>query len=87
MWKKRALEQSTFRLAEGINYAVIPREIKGNGRTWSVVYMPQKQFLTKPTFFLQSKGGTVKDVSGVLRQELRPTVMGPKELPARKCIV
>lgn len=78
---------ATFRLAEGINYAVIPGEIKSNGRTWSLVYMPRKQFLTKPTLFLQSEAGTVEDVSGILRQELRPTVMGPKELPARKCYV
>ena len=49
--------------------------------------MPRKQFLTKPTLFLQSEAGTVEDVSGILRQELRPTVMGPKELPARKCYV
>ncbi|KAB0384420.1 hypothetical protein FD755_006337 [Muntiacus reevesi] len=69
---------ATFRLAEGINYAVIPGEIKGKGRTWSMVYMPRKQFLTKLTLFLQSEGGTVEDVSGVLRQELRPTVMAPE---------
>ncbi|KAB0347926.1 hypothetical protein FD754_012783 [Muntiacus muntjak] len=68
---------ATFRLAEGINYAVIPGEIKGKDRTWSVVYMPRKQFLTKLTLFLQSEGGTVEDVSGVLRQELRPT--GPRK--------
>lgn len=69
---------ATFRLAEGINYAVIPGEIDGKGRTWSVVSMHRKQFLTKLTLFLQSEGGTVEDVSRVLRQELRPTVMAPE---------
>ena len=78
---------TTFKLAEGINYAVIPGEIMSNGRTWSVIYMPRKQFLTKPTLFMQSEARTVEDVSGILRQELRPTVMGPRELPARKCYV
>ena len=58
---------ATFRLDEGINYAVIPGEINGKGRTWSVASMPRKQFLTKLTLFLQSKAGTVEDVPRVLR--------------------
>ncbi|KAM7059541.1 paraneoplastic antigen-like protein 8C [Molossus nigricans] len=79
-----------IRLMEDINYAVIPREIKGKGGMWRVVYMPRKQdieFLTKLNLFLQSEGRTVEDVARVLRQELCPTVTGPRELPARKCCV
>lgn len=77
-----------IRLAEDINYAVIPREIKGKGGLWRVVYMPRKQdieFLTKLNLFLQSEGRTVEDVARVLRQELCPAVTGPREPPARKC--
>lgn len=77
-----------IRLEEDINYAVIPREFKGKGGMWRVVYMPRKQdieFLTKLNLFLQSEGRTVEDVARVLRQELCPTVPGPRELPARKC--
>ncbi|XP_053460157.1 paraneoplastic antigen-like protein 8C [Nycticebus coucang] len=79
-----------IRLAEDINYAVVPREIKGKGGVWRVVYMPRKQdveFLAKLNLFLQSEGRTVEDVARVLRQELCPTVKGPRELPARKCCV
>ncbi|XP_073913864.1 paraneoplastic antigen-like protein 8C [Castor canadensis] len=74
-----------IRLAEDLNYAVVPREIKGKGGMWRVVYMPRKQdieFLTKLNLFLQSEGRTVEDVARVLRQELCPTVTGPRELPA-----
>ncbi|XP_059939086.1 paraneoplastic antigen-like protein 8C [Mesoplodon densirostris] len=77
-----------IRLAEDINYAVIPREIKGKGGMWRVVYMPRKQdieFLTKLNLFLQSQGRTAEDVARVLRQGLCPTVTGPRELPARNC--
>ncbi|XP_042774905.1 paraneoplastic antigen-like protein 8C [Panthera pardus] len=77
-----------IRLAEDLNYAVIPREIKGKGGLWRVVYMPRKQdieFLTKLNLFLQSEGRTVEDVARVLRQELCPAVTGPREPPARKC--
>uniref|UniRef100_A0A8D2JSZ1 PNMA family member 8C n=1 Tax=Sciurus vulgaris TaxID=55149 RepID=A0A8D2JSZ1_SCIVU len=77
-----------IRLAEDLNYAVVPREIKGKGGTWRVVYMPRKQdieFLTKLNLFLQSEGRTVEDVARVLRQELCPTATGPRELPAMKC--
>ena len=77
-----------IRLMEDIDYSAIPREIKGKGGVWRVVYMPQKQdteFLTKLNLFLQSEGRTVEDVARVLRQELCPTVPGPRELPARKC--
>ncbi|XP_061030391.1 paraneoplastic antigen-like protein 8C [Eubalaena glacialis] len=77
-----------IRLAEDINYAVIPREIKGKGGMWRVVYMPRKkdiEFLTKLNLFLQSQGRTAEDVAQVLRQELCPTVTGPRELPARNC--
>lgn len=79
-----------IRLMEDINYAMIPREIKGKGGTWRVVYMPRKQdieFLTKLNLFLQSEGRTVEDVARVLRQELCPAETGPRELPARKCCV
>ncbi|XP_039104257.1 LOW QUALITY PROTEIN: paraneoplastic antigen-like protein 8C [Hyaena hyaena] len=77
-----------IRLAEDINYAVIPREIKAKGGVWRVVYMPRRQdieFLTKLNLFLNSEGRTVEDVARVLRQELCPTVTGPREPPARKC--
>ncbi|KAM5133808.1 paraneoplastic antigen-like protein 8C [Callospermophilus lateralis] len=77
-----------IRLAEELNYAVVPREIQGKGGMWRVVYMPRKQdveFLTKLNLFLQSEGRTVEDVARVLRQELCPTATGPRELPAVKC--
>ncbi|XP_059987844.1 LOW QUALITY PROTEIN: paraneoplastic antigen-like protein 8C [Lagenorhynchus albirostris] len=83
-----------IRLAEDISYAVIPREIKGKGGMWRVVYMPQKQdieFLTKLNLFLQSQGRTAEDVAWGLRQELCPKAgtvpdsTGPRELPARNC--
>lgn len=77
-----------IRLAEDINYAVSPREIKGKGGLWRVVYMSRKQdieFLTKLNLFLQSQGRTAQDVARVLRQELCPTVTGPRELPVRNC--
>lgn len=80
-----------IRLAEDINYAVVPKEIKGKGGTWRVVYMPRKQdieFLSKLNLFLQSEGRTVEDVARVLRQELCPTApTGPREPPAGKCCV
>ncbi|XP_045387314.1 paraneoplastic antigen-like protein 8C [Lemur catta] len=79
-----------IRLAEDINYAVVPREIKGKGGIWRVVYMPRQQdieFLTKLNLFLQSEGRTVEDMARVLRQELCPTAKGPRELPATKCCV
>ncbi|XP_064149518.1 paraneoplastic antigen-like protein 8C [Loxodonta africana] len=79
-----------IRLAEDINYSVIPREIKGKGGVWRVVYMPRKQdveFLTKLNLFLQSEGRTVEDVARVLRQELWPAGAGPSGLPARKFCV
>ncbi|XP_066227965.1 paraneoplastic antigen-like protein 8C [Saccopteryx leptura] len=79
-----------IRLMEDINYAVIPREIKGKGSMWKVVYMPRKQdieFLTKLNLFLQSEGRTVEDVARVLRQELCLMMPGPRELPGRKCCV
>ncbi|XP_062965553.1 paraneoplastic antigen-like protein 8C [Cynocephalus volans] len=79
-----------IRLEEDIDYAVVPREIKGKGGVWRVVYMPRKQdveFLTKLNLFLQSEGRTVEDVARVLRQELCATATGPRELPARKCCV
>ncbi|XP_058386702.1 paraneoplastic antigen-like protein 8C [Diceros bicornis minor] len=81
---------AVIRLVEDINYAVIPREIKGKGGTWRVVYMPRKQdieFLTKLNLFLQSEGRTVEDVARGLRRELCRTVTGPTELPASKCCV
>ncbi|EPY88208.1 hypothetical protein CB1_000190013 [Camelus ferus] len=62
-----------IRLAEDVNYAVMPREIQGKGGWWRAVYLPQKQdieSLTKLNFFLQSDGRTVEDVAWVLRQEL-----------------
>ncbi|XP_076989708.1 paraneoplastic antigen-like protein 8C [Tamandua tetradactyla] len=77
-----------IRLAEDINYSVVPREIQGKGGVWRVVYMPRKQdveFLTKLNLFLQSEGRTVEDVARVLRQELCPSATGPSALPARKC--
>ncbi|KAM5297239.1 paraneoplastic antigen-like protein 8C [Glossophaga mutica] len=76
------------RLTEDIDYSAIPREIQGKGGLWRVVHMPRRQdveFLTKLNLFLQSEGRTVEDVARVLRQELRPTGKGPRELPARKC--
>ncbi|XP_042637217.1 paraneoplastic antigen-like protein 8C [Orycteropus afer afer] len=79
-----------IRLAEDINYALIPREIKGKGGVWRVVYMPRKQdveFLTKLNLFLQSEGRTVEDVARVLRQELWPGTAGPSGLPARRFCV
>ncbi|KAM8792316.1 paraneoplastic antigen-like protein 8C [Rhynchonycteris naso] len=79
-----------IRLMENINYAVIPREIKGKSSMWRVVYMPRKQdieFLTKLNLFLQSEGRTVEDVARVLRQELCSTMPGRRELPGRKCCV
>lgn len=83
-------EAAIIRLVEDINHAVIPREIKGKGGVWRVVYMPRKQdveFLTKLNLFLQSEGRTVEDVARVLRQELRPAATGPRELPATECCV
>ncbi|XP_037675745.1 paraneoplastic antigen-like protein 8C [Choloepus didactylus] len=77
-----------IRLAEDINYSVVPREIQGKGGVWRVVYMPRKQdveFLTKLNLFLQSEGRTVEDVARVLRQELCPSATGPNGLPARQC--
>ncbi|XP_060042082.1 paraneoplastic antigen-like protein 8C [Erinaceus europaeus] len=81
-----------IQLAEDINYAVVPREIKGKRGTWRVVYMPRRQdveFLTKLNLFLQSEGRTVEDVARVLRQELCPalTTEGSREPPVMKCCV
>ncbi|XP_045148595.1 paraneoplastic antigen-like protein 8C [Echinops telfairi] len=70
-----------IRLAQDINYAVIPREIRGKGGVWRVVYMPRKQdveFLTKLNLFLQSEGRTVEDVARILRQELCPDAVAPR---------
>ncbi|XP_059105157.1 paraneoplastic antigen-like protein 8C [Peromyscus eremicus] len=77
-----------IRLAEDLNYDVVPREIKGKGGVWRVVYMPKCQdieFLTKLNLFLRGEGRTVEDVACVLRRELCPTTIGPGELPSRKC--
>lgn len=77
-----------IRLAEDLNYDVVPREIKGKGAVWRVVYMPKWQdieFLTKLNLFLRREGRTVEDVARILRQELCPTTMGLAELPPRKC--
>lgn len=80
-----------IRLVEDINYAVVPREIKGKGGPWRVVYMPRKQdveFLSRLNLFLQREGRTVEDVARVLRQELCPTAAtpGPREPPAGKSV-
>ncbi|KAM6154394.1 LOW QUALITY PROTEIN: paraneoplastic antigen-like protein 8C [Erethizon dorsatum] len=76
-------------LAEDLNYAVVPREIKGkDSGVWRMVSMPRRQdieFLTKLNLFLQSEGRTVEDVARVLRHELCPTVARPRELPVRQC--
>lgn len=78
------------RLMGDIDYALIPREIKGKGGLWRVVYMPRKQdleFLTKLDLFLQSEGRTVEDVARVLRQELCPEAPGPRAPPAgKRCV-
>ncbi|OBS76240.1 hypothetical protein A6R68_17314 [Neotoma lepida] len=77
-----------IRLAEDLNYDVVPREIKGKGGMWRVVYMPKWQdieFLTKLNLFLRREGRTVEDVARILRRELYPTTIGPGELPSRKC--
>ncbi|XP_035305453.1 paraneoplastic antigen-like protein 8C [Cricetulus griseus] len=71
-----------IRLAEDLNYDVVPREIKGKGGMWRVVYMPKWQdieFLTKLNLFLRKEGRTVEDVARILRQELCPTPVGPGE--------
>ncbi|XP_032750256.1 paraneoplastic antigen-like protein 8C [Rattus rattus] len=75
-----------IKLTEDLNYDVVPREIKGKGGMWRVVYMPKWQdieFLTKLNLFLRREGRTVEDVARILRQELCPTTLG--ELPPRKC--
>ncbi|XP_076783084.1 LOW QUALITY PROTEIN: paraneoplastic antigen-like protein 8C [Arvicanthis niloticus] len=75
-----------IRLAEDLNYDVVPRQIKGKGGTWRVVYMPKWQdieFLTKLNLFLRREGRTVEDMARILRQELCPPGLG--ELPPRKC--
>ncbi|XP_012980954.2 LOW QUALITY PROTEIN: paraneoplastic antigen-like protein 8C [Mesocricetus auratus] len=77
-----------IRLAEDLNYDVVPREIRGKGGMWRVVYMPKWQdieFLTKLNLFLQREGRTVEDVARILRRELCPTTAGPGELLSRKC--
>ncbi|CAH7393905.1 paraneoplastic antigen-like protein 8C [Phodopus roborovskii] len=77
-----------IRLAEDLNYDVVPREIKGKGGMWRVVYMPKWQdieFLTKLNLFLRREGRTVEDLAGTLRRELCPTTVGPGELLSRKC--
>lgn len=78
-------EAAIIRLAEDLNYDVVPREIKGKGGTWRVVYMPKWQdieFLSKLNLFLRGEGRTVEDVACVLRRELCPITI---ELPSRKC--
>uniref|UniRef100_A0ABK0LFP6 Paraneoplastic antigen Ma-like N-terminal domain-containing protein n=2 Tax=Rattus norvegicus TaxID=10116 RepID=A0ABK0LFP6_RAT len=77
-----------IKLTEDLNYDVVPREIKGKGGMWRVVYMPKWQdieFLTKLNLFLRREGRTVEDVARILRQELCPTTLGLGELPPRKC--
>lgn len=74
-----------IRLMGDVDHAAIPREIRGKGGAWRVVYMPRRQdieFLTKLNLFLQSEGRTVEDVARVLRQELCPTLTPPREPPA-----
>ncbi|XP_048225422.1 paraneoplastic antigen-like protein 8C [Perognathus longimembris pacificus] len=75
-------------LEEELDHDLVPREIKGKGGVWKVVFMPPRQdieFLTKLNLFLQSEGRTVEDVARVLRQELCPTVTDLREPPARQC--
>lgn len=77
-----------IRLAEDLNYDVVPKEIKGKGGMWRVVYMPKWQdieFLTKLNLFLQREGRTVEDVARILSRELCPTTVVPGELPSREC--
>lgn len=73
-----------IRLMGDINHAAIPREIRGKGGAWRVVYLPRQQdieFLAKLNLFLQSEGRTVEDVARVLRQELCPAPPRPREPP------
>lgn len=77
-----------IRLAEDLNYDVVPRQIKGKGGMWRVVYMPKWQdieFLTKLNLFLRREGRTVEDVARILSRELCPTTVVPGELPSREC--
>ncbi|XP_038196544.1 paraneoplastic antigen-like protein 8C [Arvicola amphibius] len=77
-----------IRLAKDLNYDVVPRQIKGKGGMWRVVYMPKWQdieFLTKLNLFLRREGRTVEDVARILSRELCPTTAVPEELPSREC--
>ncbi|XP_036035714.1 paraneoplastic antigen-like protein 8C [Onychomys torridus] len=79
---------AVIRLAEDLSYDVVPREIKGKGGMWRVIYMPKWQgvgFLSKLNLFLRREGRTGEGVALVLWWELGPTIMGPGELPSRKC--
>lgn len=76
-----------IRLAEDLNYDVVPRQIKGKGGMWRVVYMPKWQdieFLTKLNLFLRREGRTVEDVARILSRQLCPTTVVSGELPSRE---
>lgn len=56
-------------LEQEVNYAVVPREIPGIGRPWSVVFVPRcsgEDFLGRLLHFLEQQGQTVESVAGAL---------------------
>nr|KAF6360507.1 PNMA family member 6A [Myotis myotis] len=57
-----------------VNYALVPREIPGIGRPWTVVFVPRcsgEDFLGRVFHFLEQQGQTVESVAGALGLGLR----------------
>ncbi|KAM4825880.1 paraneoplastic antigen-like protein 8C [Thomomys bottae] len=84
--EEQGTKAAIVRLAKELDHDMVPREIKGKGGVWKVVFMPPRQdieFLMKLNLFLQSEGRTVEDVARVLRQELCPTMTDLREPATR----
>lgn len=61
-------------LDRDVNYALVPREIPGIGRPWTVVFVPRRSgedFLGRVFHFLEQQGQTVESVAGALGLGLR----------------
>ncbi|CAK6450116.1 unnamed protein product [Pipistrellus nathusii] len=61
-------------LKQEVNYALVPREIPGIGRPWSVVFVPRcsgEDFLGRLFNFLEQQGQTVESIAGTLGLGLR----------------
>ncbi|XP_058148189.1 paraneoplastic antigen-like protein 6A isoform X2 [Dasypus novemcinctus] len=61
-------------LDQEVNYALVPREIPGNGGPWNVVFVPRcsgEEFLNRVFHFIEQQGQSVESVAGALGLGLR----------------